>query len=120
MAMNEDNWLKRARQELQRSSDELSPDIQDRLLNARRKAIDALQEPQARERRVLWPSLAALAAGVVLSVTLVLMQTSGPTPDGLEQMAAGDFDMLANGENLKMIDELEFYQWLDEVTQDAG
>ncbi|MGD8577536.1 MAG: hypothetical protein PVG13_10640 [Thiohalophilus sp.] len=118
--MNKENWLKQAQQELQRCSDELSPEIQDRLLTARRKALDALETPQFRERRVLWPSLAALAAGVVLSFSLVLRHSSGPTPDGLEQMAAGDFELLANSENLQMLDDLEFYQWLDEVAQDAG
>lgn len=118
--MNEEKWLKRAEQELRRSSDELSPEIRERLLSARRKAMDALTDPHSRGRCVLWPSLAALAAGVVISFSLALLQSPGPAPDGFDPIAADDFELIANSENLQMLDELEFYQWLDEVEWNAG
>ncbi len=80
-----------------------------RLAAARRRALDAANVP-ARRRAPLWAG-AALAAGVVTALTLQWWPVGDATvapstdPDALEWLVAE--------ENPELIQDLEFYEWLD-------
>ena len=57
----------------------------------------------------------AAAAAVVAVVML-----RGPLPDeGIAVPAATDFEILVGDDSLEMIEELEFYSWLDTVEAEA-
>ena len=120
--MNDDKWLKHLRQALQTGSDGLSLELQDRLLAARRRALQQFDEqPRGGERRLLWSSLGAMAVAVVISLSVVLMQAPGPGLNDLQPEAVTDLELLTSQNDLQMLDELAFYRWLVHREQpDAG
>lgn len=92
-----------------------------RLRGARERALEELA-PRARfgGPRLWIPALAA--AALVALVTLPLMERSGTGADSsFETMAAGDLEILLGEEELEMLAELEFYEWLElEAPEESG
>ena len=92
-----------------------------RLRAARERALEELA-PRARFGGPrLWIPAAAAAALVAL-VTLPLLEQSGTDADtGFETMAAADLEILLGEEELEMLAELEFYEWLElEAPDESG
>jgi len=89
-----------------------------KLRMARERALEELA-PRARYSSPrLWIPVAAAAALVAL-VTLPIIERSGTgTEAEFETMAAADLEILLGEEELEMLVELEFYEWLD--LQDSG
>ena len=92
-----------------------------RLRAARERALEELA-PRARfgGPRLWIPAVAA--AALVALVTLPMLDRSGTSADtGFESMAAADLEILLGEEELEMLAELEFYEWLElEAPNESG
>lgn len=91
-----------------------------RLNRARQQALDGGLRPT---RRPWWQfslALAGSAAAGVLALALFLRgpATLPPVPDA-SPSGGDDFEMLAAGEDLEMIENLEFYAWLEQQSLDG-
>ena len=86
-------------------------------LNQRRQA--ALAEVASKDSRVKWgrwlPAAGVTAAAVVAVVMMQGQPVVDPMPD-----AVTDFEILTSDDNLEMIEELEFYAWLELVAEESG
>ena len=83
-----------------------------RLNQARNRAMAELDAPRPGWAGAWLPAGAATAAGLVL---LVLMLGRLPDSDtALAPTVATDLEILLETDDLELIEELEFYAWLDE------
>jgi len=115
---DEDRLRDIAKQALDQSVDEIDGATLSRLRQARYTALH-----QHQRRQPLWlsrPVLASAFSVSALALTVVLM-TSNPdsagTPliasdDSVEQL--DDFNLLANGDDLDLVQDMEFYEWLEQ------
>jgi len=93
----------------------LDAETRSRLNRSRQRAL--AEVGRGRPVWVRWtPALGATAAAVVA----VVMITGRPTLDLVEPPAsASDLDILLDEESLEMLEELEFYSWI-ELDESAG
>ncbi len=109
----------RARAALDAAAAEVDPTRAARLATARRRALEAAARPTPWWRRAgPEPVGLGLAAAAGLAVALVLLRTPGealPQPEAVE-----DLEILTVAEPLDLIEELDFYQWLEAEGHAAG
>ncbi len=92
-----------------------------KLRAARERALEELRpRPRLGGPRLWIPALAA--AALVALVTLPIMERNGTSVEtGFETMAAADLEILLGEEELEMLAELEFYEWLElEAPDESG
>lgn len=119
--MNDENLQReqdiagRARQLFADSVAGLDGRTRSQLAQARARAVEAA----ARRRSAVWTTPARLlpigaAAAAVLAVTLLWQGPElGPAPAApVESVVLNDLDLLLEGENLDLFEDLEFYAWL--------
>jgi hypothetical protein len=105
------------------SAAELDAATRSRLTRARVRALEELESSRAARWPGIWKSPllpAGAVAAAVLAALLVVSQRS-PEPPPVEVAALGDLELLLGEEDLELIEELEFYAWLEEQPEfDAG
>jgi len=94
-------------------------------LNRKRHA--ALQRARGSGLAIGWPTLVPAAgfaaAAVVVGVLLFQADPFNASPNGLQPLrseAATDFEILLEGDDLEMLEDLEFYSWIDLETETAS
>ena len=97
---------------------ELDAETLSRLNRSRQKALAELKAGGAGLSWLRWTPVGALTAAAVAAV---VVWRAGD----LEQLppdAAADFEMLLAGEELELLEDLEFYRWLalDETAEKSG
>ncbi len=119
--MNDEALKKQIVEVLQQDCETLPAHLRSRLNQARQQALD---EAAASTRRKHWLRF-GLPAGLATACTLVLAMWMTPPGPGEHSsvpvsasMAAEDLQLLAEPTDLELIEELEFYAWLEQV--DAG
>ncbi len=82
-----------------------------RLNKARHQALAELQQTKLVGQWARWMPATGVAAAVL--VTVIILQ--GPGVEGPEPPAATatDFEILLGEDSLEMLEELEFYSWID-------
>ena len=107
----------RARQLFDESVLELDAGTQSRLNRSRQRA---LAESKSRGTDVRW--LRFTSAAAVAAAAAVVVWRAGDGVDVLAPDAASDFELLLAGEDLEMLEDLEFYRWiaLDEPAEEPG
>lgn len=109
--MNDSNneFLKRAKQDFDDSVEHLDAATLSSLNRARQKALQAAG-PNRRERNY-WLPATGMAAAVLLVITVARM------PDVVDEeiptVATSDFEILLGDDSIDMLEELEFYSWLE-------
>ena len=89
-----------------------------RLNRGRHAALAALDSRRSASRWASWLPAAGVAAAAV-AVVVVMRGTTEVA--GVEQpVTATDFEMLLDEQSLEMLEELEFYSWLESVDLTAG
>lgn len=101
---------------LRESADELDAATRARLQRARQAALGAGQPASGRRPRWLAVPVAAAAVAVLVLVVRLVPEPGATNGTPAE---AGDLEVLLAGENLEMIEDLEFYAWLDPQLSDA-
>ncbi len=99
-----------------RSVEGLDASTLSRLNQSRQLAL--AQTQQAHTQLLRW----APATGMVAAVLIVVMVMRGPTGvDGIDlPVAATDMEILLGEESIDMLEDLEFYSWLDMVEAEDG
>ena len=88
-------------------------------LNQRRQA--ALAEVSNEGSRVRWGRWLPAAGVTAAAVVAVVMMQGQPVVDVDPTIeAATDFEILISEDNLDMIEELEFYAWLEIVAEESA
>lgn len=124
-------WILRAQILLQRSLDDIDAQTRSRLNRGRQHALAALDAPTRIAGRWLlhWIGSAAISAGVVLFVwqgtsrDAALVPSAPPqvqrmtaaiqAADSSSPVTAPDFELLADEEQFVILQDLEFYAWLE-------
>ena len=119
-------WTDQARRLLDESAQALDAGTLSRLNRARQAAL-AQHTPR---RRAGWMYLPAGLAGACALLLAVGVWHAHRTPAAIPVLTpatasangnavnAGDLDMIANGDDLEMMQDLDFYAWLDAQDQD--
>jgi hypothetical protein len=119
-------WTDQARRLLDESAQALDAATLSRLNRARQAAL-AQRTPRRRAAWVFLPAGLAGACALLLAVGVwhgrrapTAMPAQAAVAAGANGSAvnAGDLDMIASGDDLEMMQDLDFYAWLDEQDQD--
>lgn len=88
------------------------------LNRGRHAALAELKVGESRRLRSRWLPLAGVAAAAVVAVIVV----RGPTGMDvvIDPVTATDFEMLLDEESLEMLEDLEFYSWLEAADLEAN
>ncbi len=119
--MNEHEDDKRFESKAKRLFDEsvqtIDGQTQSRLNRGRQKALAELGRPPVISARGVWAPATGVAAAAVVAV--VLWSGNRPPTDIAPPTNATDLEILLNEDNLEMLEELEFYSWI-ELDDEAG
>lgn len=97
----------------------LEAGIRSRLTQARHAAVDTLKQPEPFALRK-WVPVAG-AAAIALAVTVVLFTGVALQRPSEVTLAADDLALLLEDDNLDLIEEIDFYTWLDgEIRSDPS
>ena len=111
---NEDQVTRQAKELFDESVEQLDAATLSRLNRARQRAL-AEVDPAVRQGQWLrWVPVTGVAAAAL--VTVMVMNEGGPTDD---PMTVSDFEMLLEEESLEMLEDLEFYTWLELADTEA-
>ena len=113
---SESGWIAQVRGQLDLDARDLDAATASRLNRARQQALDV--GLRQRQGRAWWlPFALATATAVLLALTVTLRSPDSAlqAPTLAAPAVADDFELLAGGEDLEMIEDLEFYAWLDQV-----
>ena len=105
----------RSRELFEDSVSRLDAQTRSRLNQARQNALTELKKGRTR-RYWLGAPLGGLAAAVLVAVLLVSGRAvDAPKPDA-PPLPLDDFDILADADSLALIQDVEFYSWLADVS----
>lgn len=115
--MTHKDFLDQVRDVLDQSTASMDAQTASRLNRARQQALDLGLKPRS---RWAWPSLAlATAASLTLALSLILrMPDTASLPTAAEDLSQ-DLELLAGNEDLELIENLEFYAWLEQQSLDG-
>lgn len=102
-------FAKKAKQEFDESVDRLDGEAQSRLNRARHAAL-----AEVGNNRPTWVQWAP-AAGVAAAAVLVVVMWSGDPAIDIDTVpaVADDMEILLTEDSLEMLEDLEFYSWID-------
>ena len=107
MSTTEEKLAQQAKQAFDKSVDELDAATLSRLNRGRHVALAAAAQPGLQWLR--WMP----ATGVAAAVLLVMFTLRGPDEIDVIAAPATDLDILLSEESIEMLEDLEFYSWLD-------
>jgi DNA-binding PucR family transcriptional regulator len=110
---NEDEaFEERARDLLEESTNRLDGNVRSRLTQARFAAVEEARRARHSFRWRAWIPAGALAAAAAVAIVL----WSGQSPSPAVQSSLDDLEIVADGENFELLENLDFYEWVS--TQD--
>jgi hypothetical protein len=105
---DEDEFTRTVKRDLRRMVDETSPRARARLDRIVEYALEGRARARAPVRRFGWPIGAMAATFVAASLGLVMMVRQEPPAS-----PADDVALLLNVDNFELLEQMEFYLWLD-------
>lgn len=113
-APDDSDFERRAKHLFDRSVEQLDAATRTRLSQARAAALDDL-EPQISQRRWrVWAPVAGVAAAALATVAVLFESRRSPETSPLD-----DLELLAD-DDLDMMQDLDFYAWLDDQPELEG
>lgn len=100
------------------SVDRLDAATLSRLNQGRHAALEELKKTRSAGRWVRWMPATGVAAAAI--VTVMVMRGPEPGDISIEPVTASDFEMLLEDESLEMLEDLEFYSWLEAADLDTN
>ena len=82
-----------------------------RLNKGRHQALVELQKTRLAGQWARWMPATGVAAAAL--VTVVILQSPGIEAPSLPATSVTDFEILVGADSLEMLEELEFYSWMD-------
>jgi hypothetical protein len=107
--------VERSKRLFDESVQQVSGRTQSQLNRGRQKALAELQPRTGMRALTCWAPATGVAAAAV--VAAVMWNGNAPPNDIAPASTATDFEILLNEDNLEMLEDLEFYSWLE---LDAG
>ena len=107
-------FAEKAKQLFDESVEGLDGETRSRLNQGRQAALEELKT--GKPVWVLWAPAAGVAAAAVVAV--VLWTGNPPTDVVTPEASAADFEILLTEDSLEMLEDLEFYSWI-ELEDDA-
>lgn len=108
MKMTDEEFKQRAKADFDASVEKLDAATLSRLNRARHAALAELQQPTRQWSR--WMP----ATGVAAAALVVVMLMQGPESiEAPPPSAVADMEILLGEDSIEMLEELEFYSWLD-------
>jgi hypothetical protein len=114
-----DDFERRSRALFEASVERLDARTRSRLNQARHVALDELKKGSARRYWVGLP-LGGLAAAALVAVILVSWRGQAPTQLEAAAMPLDDVDIVADSDNIELLQDVEFYSWLADQGPDSG
>ena len=111
-----DDFAAKAKAAFDDSVERLDGAALSRLNQGRHVALESLAGAEVSADWRRWVPAGGVAAIALVSV-LVLR---GPQVNDMPTEVAADFEILLEGENLEMFEDLEFYSWIDEAELNAN
>jgi len=111
MNKTDEQLAQQAKEAFDRSVDGLDAATLSRLNRGRQAALAEAGQP-GREWLRWIPATGAAAAAMLLAITL-------QGPGDVDVMSAPDLDIVLSEESIEMLEELEFYSWLDSQELDG-
>ena len=108
-ADRQEDFAKQAKNLFDESVDRLDAATLSRLNQGRHRALAELD--RGKSHRGLWLRWVPVT-GVAAAALVAVMVINGQAPND-QPVTASDFEMLLETESLEMLDELEFYTWLE-------
>jgi hypothetical protein len=111
MSSGNDDFERRVRTDLRRIVDDTAPDIRARISQMAAAAAREQRSAGSRFRSAFVP-----LGGVAVVVVAVLAAHMIKSPDAVEKpppISADDVALLMNVDNLDLLEQMEFYLWLD-------
>jgi len=93
------------------SVDSLDAATLSRLNQSRQRALAELERSNPAKHWLRWAPATGIAATVLLAVMVMRGPEGVDAPEG--PVTASDFEMLLGEDSLDMLEELEFYLWLE-------
>ncbi len=117
--VDDELFAKKANELFDQSVQGLDAAAQSRLNRGRHEALAQLQPGVRRGQWQRWAPATAVAAAAVVAVVLM---TGRPAVDELTPLpTANDFEIMLNEDSFEMLEELEFYTWIDlEAEQESN
>lgn len=117
---DEPRWLVQVRAQLDADARDLDAATASRLNRVRQHALDG-GLGQRRSRGTWFPYALAASMAAVLALTLTLRAPEQTLPPAAVTAAptVDDLDLLAGTEELELIENLEFYAWLEQQSLDG-
>jgi len=114
MNKTDETLAQRAKEAFDRSVDGLDAASLSRLNRGRQAALAEVGHP--RRERLRWMP----ATGAVAAVLLVMLSLQGPGDADFLSAPATDLDILLSEESIDMLEDLDFYSWLDTQELEDG
>ena len=112
-----EQFADRARELFDDSVERLDAATLSRLNQGRQRALAELETRKPLGQWLRWAPAAGIAAAAVVAV--MIMNTPG-TKVTDEPITASDFEMLLEDESLELLEDLEFYSWLQFADLEAN
>jgi len=110
-ATDDQAFVTKAKEVFDQSVQALDAETQSRLNRGRHEALAHAGSGVSYGQWLRWAPATGVAAAAVVAVVVL---TGRPAVDELTPMAsASDFEILLDEESFEMLEELEFYSWLD-------
>lgn len=105
-----DDFKQRARALFEDSVERLDARTRSKLTQARNRALDEVKQSAA-WRRWIWAPAGGFAFAALVAVGVVLWPGVATQPGAA---ALEDLEIVADSDNLDMLEDVEFYAWLDQ------
>lgn len=114
---NDERLAGKAKQLFDESVDSINAETLSRLNKGRHAALAELHGARSRQPWLRWAPATGIAAAAL--VALVVMRAPGDMVPLEAPITASDFEILLDDQSLEMLEDLEFYSWVD-TTDAAG
>lgn len=111
-----DDFAKQAKAAFDDSVERLDAAALSKLNQGRHAALEQLENGRSKAEWYRW----APAGGIAAAALVTVMVLRGPELDSVPAEVVTDFDILLEGESLEMIENLEFYSWIEEADLEAS
>lgn len=115
---NDERFAKRAKRLFDESVQSIDGTTQSKLNRGRQKALAELGPKPALSILTGWVPATGVAAAAVVAV--VMWSGNRPPDDFAPPSSATDFEILLNEDSFEMLEELEFYSWMELDADDSA
>jgi len=108
---NDERLAASAKQTFDESVESLDAATLSRLNRGRHRALEEMQRAKSRQQWVRWAPATGIAAAAL--ITVMVMRGPDEVVLPVTPVTASDFEILLDDEPLEMLEDLEFYSWID-------